>query len=546
LRAQELLRQMRLLKAAGQHQLVYAAARRFPTKQMSAAVLRAVRELVGEHATAQKRIRETVTLLGEMQANLKQTALIDKVAPLRSEVADQLDLETLGRLGAFWKLREDPSLTAAEKLALAYSGWLLGSGNAVTDLPATLRIWKARFLVLRYLRSEDPQLQTDLLGQLKKIEGVDARRIAMLIPLLPPVIETPDAQPGQENVIEVAGDEIETDKGTQTTRYSVLLPREYSPHHRYPLIVALHPAGPTAKRELAWWGGTRQKPGLAQGRGYIVIAPDYLPEKQVTYHYTATAHRKVLHSIRDARKRFNIDSDRVFLTGHGVGGDAAFDIGMSHPDLFAGVIPITGLSEKFCKWYWRNGLHTAWFVVGGELDRDSVERNARDLNRMMRAGFDIIYAEYIGRGHESYRGEIVRLFDWMDLPSHRRVKYPAEIDMRILRPSDNRFYWLQGSQMPRNVTQSSVLVSGGRTRVSPMTFKARVTKGNTIYITSGARRHNLWLAPQFVDFDKRVIVRHRGRQAFNGFPRPDIAVLLEDLRVRGDRQKLYPARIDLN
>jgi len=546
LRAQELLRQMRMLKAAGQHHLVYAATQRFPTKNMSAAVLRNVQELAGEYIAARKRIRETVTLLGDLQANLKQTSLIDKVAPLRSEVADQLDMETLGRLEAFWKFKNDPTLSASEKLALAYSGWLLGAGHAITDLPAALRSWNARFLVLRYLRSENPQTRTDILGQLNKIEGADTRRIAMMIPFLPPVIETPDAQPGQPNEIEVDGDTIETDTGTQTTRYSVLLPREYSPHHRYPLIVALHPAGVTAERELAWWGGTRRKPGLAQGRGYIVIAPKYLPEKETAYNAKVSAHRTVLHSIRDARKRFNIDSDRVFLTGHGIGGDAAFDIGMSHPDLFAGVMPITGLSKNFCKWYWRNARRTAWYVVGGELDRDSVERNARDLNRMMRSGFDIIDAEYIGRGHESYHAETGRLFDWMELPSHRRAKFPTQIDARILRPSDNRFYWLQGSEMPRNVSPTSVIVHGGRTRVSPMTFKARVTKGNTIYVTSGARQHTLWLSPAFVDFDKRVVVRHRGRQVFNGFPRPDMAVLLEDLRVRGDRQKLYPARIDLN
>ena len=53
---------------------------------------------------------------------------------------------------------------------------------------------------------------------------------------------------------------------------------------------------------------------------------------------------RTVESIRDARKRFRIDSDRVFLAGHGEGGNAAFDIGMSRPDLFAGVIP--GLIEE--------------------------------------------------------------------------------------------------------------------------------------------------------------------------------------------------------
>ena len=44
--------------------------------------------------------------------------------------------------------------------------------------------------------------------------------------------------------------------------------------------------------------------------------------------------------LRDAMRRFSIDSDRVFLSGHSIGGDAAWDIGLAHPDLWAGVIPI--------------------------------------------------------------------------------------------------------------------------------------------------------------------------------------------------------------
>ena len=143
---------------------------------------------------------------------------------------------------------------------------------------------------------------------------------------------------------------------------------------------------------------TSEKPllmkGQSQRRGYVVIAPEYLQENQKSYDYSTAAHNVVIQSIRDARKRFNIDSDRLFLSGHGSGGNAAFDIGMSHPDLFAGVIPITGICDQYCKWYWINAKHVAWYVVGGERDRDSLERNSRDLYRMMQNKFDVLYAEY--------------------------------------------------------------------------------------------------------------------------------------------------------
>ncbi|MEZ6051017.1 MAG: hypothetical protein R3C02_06440 [Planctomycetaceae bacterium] len=94
-------------------------------------------------------------------------------------------------------------------------------------------------------------------------------------------------------------------------------------------------------------------------------------------------------------------STRPGFLGHGMGGDAAFDIGMSHPDYFAGVIPIIGVCDQHCKVYWDNAPELAWYVVGGEKDRDTLD-NAKVLNRMMIGGYDLTYAEYIERGYESY------------------------------------------------------------------------------------------------------------------------------------------------
>ena len=36
------------------------------------------------------------------------------------------------------------SLSAQEKLAMAYSGWILGAAHVVTDLDTALNFWTAR------------------------------------------------------------------------------------------------------------------------------------------------------------------------------------------------------------------------------------------------------------------------------------------------------------------------------------------------------------------------------------------------------------------
>jgi enterochelin esterase-like enzyme len=542
--ATELLHEVQRRRSAGQHLLAVAATKRFPTKRMSEVVLREVREMAAEYNDAHTRTQKARMLLGDLQSQLKDQKLINSVMPMRSVVSRELDYETLERLEAFLQFAGDETLSAKEKLAMAYSGWIMGSTNAVTDLEMTVRLWEARFTIREYLRTDDTFKQQDLMRKLRELEGVDATKIAGIIPLLPPLIETPGIQPGKVHQIEISEKNSDSEKEKkESIKYSVLLPPEYNPHHRYPLVVTLRPSYRSAEKQIAWWGGSEANPGQSQRHGYVVIAPEYLEENQKSYNYSTAAHNVVIQSIRDARKRFNIDSDRLFLSGHGMGGDAAFDIGMSHPDLFAGVIPITGISDQYCKWYWSNAKHVAWYVVGGERDRNSLERNSRDLYRMMQKKFDVLYAEYIARGYESYHEEIENLFDWMDL--HRRAKYIKTVEAKVLRPSDNRFYWIKTAEFASNVTQSTVLKETRVNRVSPMGLKVKVTSGNTIIISrSAAKRITLFLSPEIVDFEKKVIVKIRTRNRYNDFLDHDISVMLDDFRLRGDRQKLYWAKLE--
>jgi pimeloyl-ACP methyl ester carboxylesterase len=544
LQAKLILQELGRRKAAGQHRLAYESLAKFPTEEMSAAVLRQVREMTADYNSAREKADKALVMLGDLQSRLDDQNLVAAIAPLRSFVRDELNYDTLGRLDAFFNLAADESLAPAEKLALAYSGWVLGSADAVTDLNTAASLWKARLLVTEYLRAKSPQ-RKELLQQIASMEGVGTENIVKLIPLLPPIIETPDLQPAQPLSIEV-----DDDMPGEHPVYHVLLPEEYHPHHKYPLIVALHPAERPAPQELVWWGGTPDKPGQSSRRGYIVIAPEYAPAKTRAYDYDVAAHDIVLRSLNDARKRFRVDSDRVFLSGHGMGGDAAFDIGMSHPDLFAGVIPIAGVCDQYCKWYRDNANLTSWYVVGGELDldRNTTSRDLTVLEHMMKFHFDLVFVEYVGRGYESYYEEIHRLFDWMEL--HRRKKYLKSFQLDVLRPSENRCQWVQAEGFPPNVTQSAVLAGKSRRRVVPMTLDVQVLPGDAEYtavtVKSGAARHSLWFSPEVVDFNKRLRVRRGGQQKFNDFLKPNTATLLEDLRQRGDREMLFTARVDID
>ncbi len=544
--AQRLLIDLRRRRDTGQHRLAGLALKNFPIKNMSADILKELNELDQELNQYKNQLDQVRLSLTMLQRTIEDETKRTMLESLRSSVRDDLDAVGLPRMEAFLKLRDDDSLTAEQKLALAYSGWMLGSAHAITDLDQTLRYWQARRMMVAYLLTEDTAIERDLLLKLATMEGITPTSVARILTLLGPVIETPGIKPGVAHRIEVE------ERNTEAkVVYHVLLPQEYSPNRAYPLIVSLHPLERGAEAELSWWGGTENSPGQSQRHGSIVIAPEYIDEKLTAYDYAAKSHYITLKAIRDACRRFHVNSDKIFLSGHGMGGDAAFDIGMSHPDVFAGVIPISALAQHYCKWYWRNAKHVSWYLVSGELCRNSLvdPDHSAVLGRMLRYGheFDLIYAEYVGRGYEHYYEEIHHLFDWMQ--RQERKKNIKEVEATILRPVDNRFYWIKAQEMPANVLSASVIdnTGGNRTRVRPMTLEATILDGSddhtTININSGAKRHILNLSPELIDYNKRLWVRNRGKRIYNDFPEANIEVQLNDFKERADRQNLVWTQI---
>ena len=78
--------------------------------------------------------------------------------------------------------------------------------------------------------------------------------------------------------------------------------------------------------------------------------------------------------------------------------------------------------------------------------------------------------------------------------------------------------------------------------VSPGKIDAQVLETNAVRVTSAAEKVTVWLAPEIVDFSGKVTVTINGRRQLNIVP--DVSVLLEDVRSRGDRQHPFWARVD--
>jgi|GEM_PF-221716 len=477
-----------------------------------------------------------------------------------------LTMNTLVHLEAFLQFAAqrtvqpgEKALTPGEKLALAISGWALGSNSAVQSLPVALSVWRTRQLVRAYLRESSVLKRQNLLEQIRAQEGTSPDTIAKLLANLPPPVETPAQYISGFFEIETPGI-----GEAPPNRYYVQLPPEYDPQGRYSAVVALHgmvsvaahsvinKPGPEDGRKpsmIDWWAGEPGSDGIRRGHamrhGCILIAPEWTSSSQKEYEFSAREHEAVLSALRDACRRFAIDTDRVFLSGHSMGADAAWDIGLSHPDLWAGVIAINGTTTKYTSLYFENAKHTPFYIVGGELDGDNSIKNGRDLDRYMARAFDVTFAEFQGRGQENFSDEILNLFDWMK----RRKRDPnvKDFSMKTIRPWDNFFWWAEINSFP----EKGVCLQWPPKdkRALEIECSIRTTEGaagaNNIRVKSGAGRTTIWLNPQLIDFDKKTIITVDGNRVNkNPYVKPEIETILEDARTRGDRQHPYWAKLE--
>lgn len=537
--ANRLLDEVRLRASAGQDALAMEILERFPAEEASAETVEAVREARDAYRDRQALATRLVTRLEERAGELADDESRTAAGAILDEIAAEMTFATLDRLSAFDRLGSDGELAADRAVALAISGWLLGAASANPNLKLALSAVELRALLRDYLVTGDAGAREALRERIAGEESADPATIAALARQMRPPVDPAEAEAPGRHQFEFDG----IDGGPVTV--SVQLPPEYDPLRRYPAIVTLHGGFTTPARQIEWWAGSPGADGRPLGQagrhGYVVIAPRWAEEGQTTYAYSKREHGAVVGALREAALRFAIDSDRVFLSGHSLGGDAAWDIGLAHPDLWAGLVVVGPTAGRYVNHYWHNARTLPIYAVGGELDSGTFSHNGMDLDRYLARGYDTTYVEYRGRGHEHFAEEQLRIFDWMG--RRKRDPFPARIDAVTMRPFDGFFWWLEvAGAPPKTVVLPSQWPPAPGTK--PLEVEGKKTAVNGLLVRCGADEVRVWLSPELVDFDRPVPVSLDGRKLSRDVIVPDIGVMLEDLRRRGDRQHPFWAMFE--
>jgi dienelactone hydrolase len=135
--------------------------------------------------------------------------------------------------------------------------------------------------------------------------------------------------------------------------YALYVPRDYDARRAWPLVVALHGAHSNHRHMLRRVFGLDNRPGETDEEASrnevpfpdvpaLVVAPLGRGELMG---YDGLGEEDVLRVIADVRRAYKIDPLRVSLTGLSMGGGGTWTIGLRHPELFAALAPVCGVTD---------------------------------------------------------------------------------------------------------------------------------------------------------------------------------------------------------
>ncbi len=214
---------------------------------------------------------------------------------------------------------------------------------------------------------------------------------------------------------------------------------------------------------MRWWSIADRHNGVADRNGLIVLEP--MGRGNVDYRWMGE--RDVLRCLDEATRRFQVDRDRVYLSGESMGGNGTWLIASRHPQLFAAAAPVYGgwdyrinvngyaytnpqatrpmerfVQEAHASFASAEGLRNVpLYVLHGDQDAAvPVEQSRHGVRLLQRWGYDVRYREIPGRGHEDLkaRDEIAA---W--LLEHRRDPAPQEVRLRSYDLAGASAHWVK-------------------------------------------------------------------------------------------------------
>ena len=224
------------------------------------------------------------------------------------------------------------------------------------------------------------------------------------------------------------------------------MPSTYDSQKPAPLVVDLHGLNITPLQQILFDGTT----DFAERYGFIVLAPmgfnlsswwgsrtgtpvataAVKPGGDVRYSTTELAEIDTMALLKSIREQYAVDSDRIYLMGHSMGGAGTYYLGGKYNDIWAGLAPISGaggIADGAAERY--KSLPT--LIMHGAKDSIVPPATSRRAVAALQAvGAPHIYLEFPDKDHEFWirRGaaQMEKVFLFFSLVSKRTTVLPQK------------------------------------------------------------------------------------------------------------------------
>ncbi len=343
--------------------------------------------------------------------------------------------------------------------------------------------------------------------------------------------------------------------------YAINVPEHYDPSKRYQVRFQLHGGV---------MGRTTNQPRNSGAIGNLAGDTDQfyvLPYGWADAPWWSEDQIDNLDAIVDALKRtYNIDENRVVLSGVSDGATGAYYVGMRDTTPFASFLPLngfilvlanpdTGIRDAL---FPNNLLDKPMFVVNGGRDRlypiVAVEPYVLHLKR---AGVSIDYhPQPLGEHNTAWWPDVKASYEEF-VSEHPREPSPAKLTWETADLARNRAHWLVIDRLGKTSSDAANLPDAnayGADGPAVPLFEHRqrsgradvVRTGNHVEAVSrGVSEFTLLVSPDAFDLSQPITVTANGTTVFDGRVQPSVATLLKWAARDNDRTMLYAAEIDV-
>ena len=337
-----------------------------------------------------------------------------------------------------------------------------------------------------------------------------------------------DVPTGQQESIRIAAD------GTRFP-FIFLVPDDYDPTHRYPVEFMLH--GGVSRPEWepggGWW--RRGFDSLKQTDRIVVVPASWVDA--FWWHENQAENLPAI--LNTLKASYNIDEDRVTLTGVSDGGTGAYFFAFKQPTPWAAFLPYIGhpgvlrnqQSGGGYRLYFENLMSKPLYIVNGENDRlYPASSVAPFIEILAEEGVDHIWKVIPEGGHNTNwlpdEAPMIEQFK-QDNPRNalpERVQWVADRTDKF-----NRNLWVQIDSMSQTPGLLEVNRNGNEFRV----------------LARGVSEFTLLLNPEEVNFSQAIQVYVNSGNIFDEIVAQDKQTLLHWASKDLDRSMLFTAELKL-